>query len=78
MKALSKPDEIAALTVFPDLNSSRILSKIMIFASTAIPTERTKPAIPGRVMVPPKMTNEANTIKELKITATSAIIPQVL
>ena len=37
--------------VLPLLNSSLILSKIRTFASTAIPTVSTIPAIPDRVKV---------------------------
>ena len=44
-----KPVLIADLTVLPDAYSSLILSKIITFASTAIPIESMIPAIPGRV-----------------------------
>ena len=42
MKALSKPELIAVNKVLPAFNSSFVLSKIKILASTAIPTERIK------------------------------------
>ena len=41
----------AFLTEFPFFNSSLILSLIIIFASTAIPADKIKPAIPGSVIV---------------------------
>ena len=37
--------------VFPERSSSRIRSKMMTLASTAIPRVRTRPAIPGSVRV---------------------------
>ena len=51
--ALEKPSFIANCGFF-SLSSSRILEKINTFASTAIPTVRTIPAIPGKVSVAPK------------------------
>ena len=48
-KALSYPELILPWAVPPDRNSSLIRSKIRTLASTAIPTVRTIPAIPGRV-----------------------------
>ncbi len=50
-KALAYPPASAFSELFPDLNSSLILSKIRMFASTAIPTVRTNAAIPGSVKV---------------------------
>tara|TARA_B100001287_G_C22420454_1_gene406634 strand:+ start:244 stop:597 length:354 start_codon:yes stop_codon:yes gene_type:complete len=49
--ALKKPLSIDLIRVFPFLSSSLTLSKIKIFASTAIPILRIKPAMPGRVIV---------------------------
>jgi hypothetical protein len=49
--ALVKPDSVAALRVFPFFNSSLILSKIITLASTAMPIDSIKPAIPGKVNV---------------------------
>lgn len=50
-KALSKPAERALWIFFPSFSSSRIRSKIRILESTAIPTVRTRAAMPGRVRV---------------------------
>ena len=47
--ALSKPAETDALIVLPTFNSSFILSNMIQSASTAIPIERTIPAIPERL-----------------------------
>jgi len=49
--ALLNPSSIAPGRLLPTRSSSFILSKIKIFASTAIPTERINPAIPARVKV---------------------------
>ena len=49
--ALKKPLSIDLIRVFPFFNSSLILSKINIFASTAIPRLKINPAIPGKVIV---------------------------
>ena len=46
-----KPALTASRTLLPSPISSRIRVKMMTFASTAIPTERMIPAIPGRVIV---------------------------
>ena len=51
VNALSKPELIAVNKFRPALNSSFVLSKIKMLASTAIPTDRMKPAIPARVNV---------------------------
>ena len=53
LKALEKPFLIAFCGSILFLISSEILAKINTFASTAIPTVRTIPAIPGSVRVPP-------------------------
>ncbi len=42
-------------TVFPVANSSLILVKIITLASTAIPTDKIIPAIPGSVSVTSKI-----------------------
>ena len=47
VNARLKPESIAARSVLPTASSSLILSKIITFASTAIPIERTIPAMPG-------------------------------
>ena len=44
---------MAARGVFPWRSSSRMRSKMMTFASIAMPTVSTTPAIPGRVSVAP-------------------------
>ena len=49
VSALEKPESTALASGFPLLNSSFILSKITIFASTAIPILSTIPAIEGSV-----------------------------
>ena len=67
MKALLYPDSIAARTVFSKASSSRILSKIMTFASTVIPMVRINPAIPGRVRVEFNPASMANTIIRFRI-----------
>lgn len=48
-KELSNPSFTAASIFFCVLNLSLILSKIMIFASIAIPIDNTKPAIDASV-----------------------------
>ena len=63
VKALSNPELIAVKSVLPALNSSFVLSKIKILASTAIPILRIKPAIPARVSVTGIALNSANNIK---------------
>jgi hypothetical protein len=45
------PEAIAARTVLPDRYSSRIRSKMTMFASAATPMVRMVPAMPGRVIV---------------------------
>ena len=61
--------------LFPNLNSSLILSKIITFASTAIPSERINPAIPGKVSVASIKFRQANVINPKIMIAKSAIIP---
>ena len=48
-KAFLKPESTDAFIVFPRFISSFILSNMITFASTAIPIERTIPAIPERL-----------------------------
>jgi len=50
-QALLTPSSTLAKKLAPLFLSSRILEKIKIFASTAIPIERIKPAIPAKVRV---------------------------
>ena len=75
IKPLLKPESIEFLMLFPNLNSSFILSKIITLASTAIPSERINPAIPGKVSVASIKFKQANVINPNKIIAKSAIIP---
>ena len=51
VNARSKPAFMAVKRVLPALSSSFVLSKIKIFASTAIPILRIKPAMPASVRV---------------------------
>ena len=53
VQALENPNSTDTFLLFPFLISSRVLSKIKIFASTAIPIERINPAIPAKVSVIP-------------------------
>ena len=48
VNARLKPESMALLTVLPAAISSLMRSKIMTFASTAIPIDRMIPAMPGR------------------------------
>ena len=50
-QARLKPASTAAGSDLPTRNSSFIRSKIRMLASTAMPTESTKPAMPARVSV---------------------------
>ena len=50
-QARRKPVSIAVASGLPRRNSSFIRSKMRMFASTAIPTERMNAAIPERVRV---------------------------
>ena len=52
-RALPNPSLIAICGSLPACSSSRILEKISTLASTAIPTVRTIPAMPGKVSVAP-------------------------
>ena len=60
----------------PFLLSSRILSLIRIFASTAIPIVRMRPAMPGKVNVAPNSVSAPNTNAMLILRAKLAIAPQ--
>ena len=50
-QARLNPASTAGTIPFPIRNSSFVRSKIRMFASTAMPMERTKPAMPARVSV---------------------------
>ena len=60
-QAREKPVETASRTVLPERISSLTLSKIRMFASTAIPIEIINPAIPAAVKV------TGNNLKRAKI-----------
>ena len=64
VRARLYPASIAEIGVRPKATSSRILSKIKTFASTAIPIVKTIPAIPGSVKVACS-TDNAPTIKTM-------------
>ncbi len=52
-KAFLKPALVAAPMVLPAATSSRMRAKMSTLASTAIPSVRIMPAMPGKVMVTP-------------------------
>ena len=78
VNALSNPELIAVNNVLPAFNSSFVLSKIKILASTAIPIDKIKPAIPASVKVTENTLNKANNIIPYNNNATSAIAPGAL
>ncbi len=49
--ALLNPSSTAPAKLLPAFNSSFVLSKIKMFASTAMPIERINPAMPAKVRV---------------------------
>ena len=67
--ALLYPSLMEERTVLPVAISSRIRVKMMTFASTAIPTERMIPAIPGRVSVISKRLMHRITIIQYRTSA---------
>ena len=73
--ALEKPLSTADFDFLPFSNSSLILSKIITLASTAIPTVKIKPAIPGNVKVASNMDNIDKTNIRLKIKPVDAMKP---
>jgi len=78
IKALEYPDSIALRYGVPFLISSLILSKIITFASTAIPTVNMKPAMPGKVSVDPSI-DKIDVINKIFINnAADAIKPEIL
>ena len=56
------PASTAGTTFLPIRSSSLVRSKIKMFASTAMPMERTNPAIPASVSVTGTMRKSASTI----------------
>ncbi len=73
--ALEKPLSTADLDFLPFSNSSLILSKIITFASTAIPTVKINPAIPGNVRVASNIDKIDKTSIRLKINPVEAMKP---
>ena len=63
---------------FSVFNSSFILSKMRTLASTAIPTVKIIPAIPGRVKVASNKVNIPTNIVKFTIRATLAIKPNTV
>ena len=61
-QARLKPSSKAAPTDLPWFNSSFVLSKIKMLASTAIPTDKIKPVIPASVNVTGIVLNNAKEI----------------
>ena len=62
-------------TELPDDSSSRMRSNIKTLASTAIPTVKTIPAIPGNVRDACRRDNKATINTKLENKATLATIP---
>ncbi len=74
--AFPNPFRMAMRRAAPRDISSRILSKIRTFASTDIPTVRTRPASPGRVIGALSNTMIARIISKLASRARQATIPE--
>lgn len=74
-QASVNPASAASLVERPALTSSRILSKINTFASTAIPMVRIIPAMPGRVKVAPIKLNAPSIRNRLVKTVTVVNTP---
>src|SRR5438093_3226983 len=70
--ACLKPSSTAVRTNLPCCSSSRIRSKISTFASTAMPTESTRPDKPGRVSVKPKPASQASVNSTYSVSAATA------
>ena len=76
--ALLYPISKACITDFSVRSSSLILSKIKTFASTAIPTVKIIPAIPGSVKVASKIVRTPTSINKFEINEILAINPNIL
>ena len=76
--ALAYPVSNAWIIDFSVLSSSLILSNISTFASTAIPTVKIIPAIPGNVNVASKIVKIPINISKFAINAVLAIKPNIL
>ena len=74
-RAFENPVETAFFGSTPALSSSLILSNMITLASTAIPTERIRPAMPVYVRVDPNPPNVAIIITRFITSAMSAIRP---
>ena len=74
-KARENPWSIAVRTAFPRRSSSRMRSKIRTFESTAMPTVRMRPAMPGRVSVDPKYAMAPSTSTTFIKSAITAFTP---
>ena len=75
LMACVKPSSTAVRTSLPCCSSSRMRSKISTFASTAIPTESTSPASPGRVRVKPNAASPASVNSTYSVRAETASAP---
>ena len=78
LQALIKPSDTATVRDFPLDISSFIRSKIKIFASTAMPSEKTMPAIPAKVRVTGISLNKATKTTPYINKAMLAISPEIL
>ena len=76
--AFEYPVSKAWMIDFSVFNSSYILSKIKTLASTAMPTVKIIPAIPGKVNVASKIVNTPTNINKFAIKAVLAINPNIL
>jgi hypothetical protein len=77
-RAFRKPAFMAASGDFPARYSSLIRSKMMTFASTAMPTVRMMPAMLVRVSVRLKAESMDTMMKRLRTSAKSATNPAAL
>ena len=68
----------ACIIDFSVFNSSLILSNINTFASTAIPTVKIIPAMPGNVKVASRIVKTPTSIIKFAIKAKLAIKPNIL
>src|SRR5206468_11370011 len=73
-----KPFSIAARTVFPSRRSSRMRSNTSTFESTAMPSVRMMPAMPGSVRVALKYAIMPSRMIRLRNSASTALIPAPL
>ena len=76
-QARRNPSSTAMVRRRPARSSSLSLSKIRMFASTATPTESTKPAMPGSVRVIGISLNSAKVMTEYIASASTAMAPGI-